>query len=487
LGYARPDRFALKEYLGSKGVSVADMIEAGLLIAGDDIPVPYDRFRDRVIIPIHDQRGRIVAFGGRVLNPDAQPKYLNSPETSLFQKGSVVFNFHRARQPAHQDGSVVVVEGYLDAISIYQAGLKSVVATMGTAFTEEQIQTLWRLSSEPVVCFDADRAGISAAHRSIDRILPVLTVGRTFRFAFIQSGKDPDELIRDKGIDAFKEVLSGSLPLWDVLWARELSNAKLDSPDARAALEHKLNAIIRTIKDPMVHTAYHRTCRVDLSELFWQSTKGGKGKSERSKENVKSKLIIEKEGHRHGLQKVLLGTLVHYPEFVDGKTEAIVHIIFSDVLEEFCKSLYALLIMYEKLDVQLIYDRLSPRFYEVLQDIHGDRTDKRPRGYQLFRRFPILACDPPLEFVDECIDHFIHVLHIEQMVDELNKLKVEPVEEHDSDAVSERLTSLVREIQLQKERANNRDVELAEEGTKYRRPILESPLSAASSKMLTTA
>src|SRR3954452_13494298 len=151
LGYAKGERFALKEFLGSKGVSVADMIEVGLLIAGDDIPVPYDRFRDRIIIPIHDQRGRVIAFGGRTLNDEVQPKYLNSPDTSVFHKGSVVFNFHRARQPAHDEGSVVVVEGYMDAIAIYQAGLKGVVATMGTAFTEEQITTLWRLSPEPIV------------------------------------------------------------------------------------------------------------------------------------------------------------------------------------------------------------------------------------------------------------------------------------------------------------------------------------------------
>jgi DNA primase len=197
------------------------MIETGLLIAGDDIPVPYDRFRDRVIIPIHDQRGRVIAFGGRTLKSDVQPKYLNSPETSIFHKGSVVFNFHRAREPAHRAGSVVAVEGYMDAIAIYQAGIKSVVATMGTAFTEEQITTLWRLSSEPVVCFDADRAGVAAAHRSIDRILPVLTVGKSFRFVFMLEEKDPDDLIRERGVEAFKSLLGGSLPLWDVLWARE--------------------------------------------------------------------------------------------------------------------------------------------------------------------------------------------------------------------------------------------------------------------------
>jgi len=235
-----------------------------------------------------------------VLNPDVQPKYLNSPETALFHKGGVVFNFHRARQPAHDNGSVVVVEGYLDAISIYQAGLKSVVASMGTAFTEEQIQSLWRLSSEPIVCFDADRAGINAAHRSIDRILPMLQVGRTFRFAFIQSGKDPDELIQSKGLDAFKEVLQGSLPLWDVLWERETGNADLSTPDGRAALEHKLYAIVRTIKDPIVNTAYLRTCRVELSELFWVRVKGKKGKEQRGL--IQRELKIEKDGHRHGLQ-----------------------------------------------------------------------------------------------------------------------------------------------------------------------------------------
>src|SRR4029079_8946114 len=165
-----------------------------------------------------------------------------------------LFNFHRARPAAHDDGSVVVVEGYMDAIAIFQAGLKSVVSTMGTSFTEDQISTLWRLASEPVVCFDADRAGIAAAYRSIDRILPALKVGKSFRFAFIDEKKDPDELIREKGLGAFKTVLQLYSPLWDVLWEREVKqpNVKLDSPDARAALEHKLYSIIRTINDPVV-------------------------------------------------------------------------------------------------------------------------------------------------------------------------------------------------------------------------------------------
>lgn len=484
MGYALPERFALKEHLGGLGISVDDMIEAGLLISGEDIPVPYDRFRDRVIIPIHDQRGKIVAFGGRVLNPDLQPKYLNSPETTLFHKGSVVFNFHRARQPAHDDGAVVVVEGYLDAISIYQAGLKSVVASMGTAFTEEQIQTLWRLSSEPIVCFDADRAGISAAHRSIDRILPMLQVGKTFRFAFIQSGKDPDELIQSKGLEAFTEVLQGSLPMWDVLWERETASADLSTPDGRAALEHKLNQIVRTIKDPLVNTAYLRTCRVELSELFWQTAKGKKRKQERGL--IKRELKIDKDGHRHGLQKVLLGTLVHYPEFVDRKSEAIAHITFADELEAFRKALYELLITYESLDVRLIYDKLSPLYYKVLQDIHGDKTEKQQRGWALFRRFPLLERveDTDIDFVEECIDHIIHVLEVEQMADEIKKLRSEPVPEHDEDAFFEHLLSLIRHFHLEKERSDNRGIELAEKAALYRKPWREHAGPTASAGIL---
>jgi DNA primase len=469
IGYAPAERFALKEYLGSRGVSVPEMIEVGLLIAGEDIPVPYDRFRDRVIIPIQDQRGRVIAFGGRTLNNDVQPKYLNSPETSLFHKGACVFNFHRARQPAHEDGSVVVVEGYMDAIAIYQAGLKSVVASMGTAFTEEQIALLWRLSVEPVVCFDSDAAGINAAYRSLDRILPELRVGRTFRFAFMTGEKDPDDLIREKGLDAFKGVLGGSLPLWDVLWERETANVAVKTPDSQASLEHKLKAIVGTIKDRTVHTAYERTSRMQLANLFWQAARGGRDALSK-KGFVKTELRIEKDGHRHGLQKVVLGMLVHYPDFLDEKGDGISGIDFSPSMEGFRQALYDLLIMNAELSVQLIYARLTPAFYEILQDIHGERTANRPWGYRLFQRFPILRVDPPHDFVSRCIDHLIQVLRMGQVADEINLLK----NSSDSDEASMRLLELVRDYQVQCAFVNNTDSSLAEEAKELRRVALGS-------------
>jgi DNA primase len=489
LGYATANRFGLKEYLGSKGVSVADMIETGLLIAGEDIPVPYDRFRDRVIIPIHDQRGRVIGFGGRALKSDVQPKYLNSPETSIFHKGSVVFNFHRAREPAHKAGSVVAVEGYMDAIAIYQAGIKGVVATMGTAFTEEQVTMLWRLSSEPVVCFDADRAGIAAAHRSIDRILPLLTVGKSFRFAFMVGEKDPDDLIRERGVEAFKDVLVGSLPMWDVLWARETDGVNVKSPDTQASLEKKLTALIRTIKDSSVQTAYVRTCRLQLAELFWQAVRGGKakagwdgkaragrdgksktgrdGKAKNEPNQVPSKeLRSELDDRENGLQKVLLGMLVHYPEFLDDKQDTILRLKFAPELDRFCTALYKLLVVEKELSVQQIYSHLEDSFYNVLHTIHGKATDGRSWGSNLFARFPLLAFNPPQDFVSRCIDHLARRVHLDELEQDVQYAKNLA---GDNDDAFDLLLSRVREYQNEHAEIEVQAAELAEEAAEIRR------------------
>jgi DNA primase len=471
IGYAPAGRYALKEHLGAAGVSVGDMIETGLLISGDDIPVPYDRFRDRVIIPIHDHRGRVIAFGGRTLTDDVQPKYLNSPETSLFHKGSNLFNFHRARQPAREDGTVVVVEGYMDAIAIYQAGVKSVVATMGTSFTEEQISSLWRLASEPVVCFDGDRAGKAAAFRSIERILPSLEVGKAFRFAFLDDDNDPDELIREKGLAAFKTILQQSRPLWDVLWQREVdeSKIKLDSPDARASLEHKFYSIIGTINDPIVRAQYRGTCRVDLSDLFWKTAKARLNQGERVP--ARRMVSIEKEGHHHELQKTLLGLLVQYPVFVEEKEERIAKVNFEVELEKFHRALYELIVSSQEISVEIIYQRLDPTFYRVLEEIHGHQTKKLPRGHRLLTRFPIVKIDPPLDFVSECIDHFANILLVVDLDEEIEEI-IASDDPLASEATGERLTTLVRHIQEQQERVNNKDAELAERAKDMRNAIL---------------
>src|SRR5580700_9607965 len=179
LGYATVERFALKEHLGAHGVPVSDMVEAGLLVAGDDIPVPYDRFRDRVMFPINDIRGRVIAFGGRALEKDVPAKYLNSPETPLFHKGDNLYNHGPARTAAHNGSPLVVVEGYVDVIAMVGAGYPASVAPLGTALTENQLALLWKMADEPILCFDGDRAGQKAAWRAADLALPHLVAGKS--------------------------------------------------------------------------------------------------------------------------------------------------------------------------------------------------------------------------------------------------------------------------------------------------------------------
>ena len=479
IGYAPASRFALKEHLASYGISNDDMIEAGLLIAGEDIPVPYGRFRDRVIIPIADQRGRIVGFGGRTLNDSVQPKYLNSPETPVFHKGATVFNFHRARQAAHDAGSVVAVEGYMDAIAIYQAGIHGVVATMGTAFTEEQINTLWKLSDEPIVCFDGDKAGISAAYRSVDRILPELRVGRSFRFAFMSGGQDPDELIRTSGVDAFRSVLSGSLPLWEMLWEREIAQADIRTPDGRAVLEKQLYDLIRTIKDPIVGKSYYRTCRVRLSDFFWthdHPRARGAAPSGPLRRFEKQELTPPKEGKRYHIQLILLGMLVEYPEFLDEKQESVARINFDLDLEGFRRSLYYLLLEHQDVSVDLIYRELSRDYYDALELVHGERNGKQVRGYQLRRRFKVVGLDPPRNFISECIELFVDMVRLEELRDDIAALNAEPLgtDEEDNERHLRRIV-LKRELQLTDDRINYRDSKLADEAQEIRRIYQPTP------------
>ena len=258
LGYAAGERFHLKEALGKAGVPVEDMVEAGLLIAGDDIPVPYDRFRDRVMFPITDLKGRIVGFGGRALEKDVPAKYLNSPETVLFHKGSLLYNGAAARTAAQSGARVIAVEGYVDVIAMAEAGFSATVAPLGTALTEDQLQLLWRMSEEPLLLFDGDKAGRRAAHRAINLALPHLKAGRSLAFATLPEGQDPDDLIRRSGREAMEAVLAQARPLVAELWARESETATLDTPERRAGLEARLGEVVSAIADETVRKHYRQ-------------------------------------------------------------------------------------------------------------------------------------------------------------------------------------------------------------------------------------
>ena len=258
LGYAPGSKSALKEHLALAGFTAAEMAASGMLIAGDDIPVSYDRFRHRIMFPISDMKGRAIAFGGRALDPEAPAKYLNSPETPLFHKGAVLYNAHNARVPAHDKGQILVVEGYMDAIALSLAGFAQTVAPLGTALTEDQIKLLWRMAPEPILCFDGDAAGRKAAFRAVETVLPHLKPGFSLQFVFLPDGLDPDDLVRQHGAGAMHAILERkSRALFDVLIEREEQQGPpAVTPEQAAALEARLKRLVETITDADVKARY---------------------------------------------------------------------------------------------------------------------------------------------------------------------------------------------------------------------------------------
>src|SRR5215510_13140478 len=268
LGYAPAERFSLKEHLGKEGVSTEDMVAAGLLVAAADIPVPYDRFRDRIMFPITDLRGRVIAFGGRALERDAQAKYLNSPETALFHKGATLYNIAAARTAAHKGAPLIAVEGYVDVIAMVSAGFEATVAPLGTALTPEQLVLLWRMADEPTLCFDGDAAGRRAAYRAVDLALPLIKPGKSLKFASLPEGHDPDDLVRAGGREAINEVIASARPLAHVLWMRETEASSFDTPERRAAFETRLAEVTAMIADDSVRKYYRRDFGDRLRRLF---------------------------------------------------------------------------------------------------------------------------------------------------------------------------------------------------------------------------
>jgi DNA primase len=266
LGFAPNNRTALKEALLARGVTEATLIEGGLIIKPDDGRESYDRFRDRLMFPITDRRGRVIAFGGRALG-DAPAKYLNSPETPLFHKGHVLYNMALARQQAFDTGTVIVAEGYMDVIALSEAGFSQSVAPLGTAVTEDQLQILWKMAPEPVMCLDGDTAGWRAALRASERALPLLRPGHSLRFALLPSGLDPDDLIRKEGADAMKDILAQALPLSEILWRKETEGRPIDTPERKAALEKSLYGLCDEMRDPAVQGHY----RSFFKDKLWQA------------------------------------------------------------------------------------------------------------------------------------------------------------------------------------------------------------------------
>jgi len=265
LGFAPEGRTTLIQHLTAKGIPLAEIVEAGLAVRPEGQNEPIDFFRNRLTIPIADNRGRVIAFGARTLLPDGKPKYINTGETPLFHKGRTLYNLDRARKPAFDAQSIIVAEGYLDVIALAKAGIANAVAPLGTALTEDQIAMLWKIASEPVLCFDGDGAGKRAAYKALDRALPMLKPGQSLRFAFLPDGLDPDDLVKRDGAAAMQKVIAEARPMIEVFWERERDAADLSTPERRAALQRRVEDLSGTIEDPIVREHYRR----ELKDRLW--------------------------------------------------------------------------------------------------------------------------------------------------------------------------------------------------------------------------
>jgi DNA primase len=347
IGYAPPDRFSLRDHLAGKGISVDMMVEAGLLVTGEDVSIPYDRFRDRVMFPIEDIRGRAIAFGGRALAADVPAKYLNSPDTPLFNKGRLLYNLHRARKPAHERGTIIAVEGYVDVIAMSMAGFGNTVAPLGTALTEDQLQLLWRSADEPVLCFDGDGAGRRAAFRAVDLALPALMPGKSLRFALLPEGQDPDDLARTGGGTAVERLLKAARPLVDILWAREIEAGPLDTPERRAALEARLREALVAMRDDTLRRYYREEIEMRLAglapdpRLRFRQGGGGYGRDRRGgfqpplRTTLRASPMLARNALFSGglgvspRQAMILSVLAVHPELLHTHAEALAELDFE--------------------------------------------------------------------------------------------------------------------------------------------------------------
>ena len=315
VGFAPDSQGALRTALADEGISQEMLLDTGLLIKPeDDAKAPYDRFRGRIIFPIADRRGRVIAFGGRILG-DGEPKYLNSPETPLFHKGAQLYGYSLAAERARRKQAVVVVEGYMDVIALHKAGITNAVAPLGTAITEAQIEALWRLVPEPVLCFDGDTAGRRAAHRAAERVLPRLRAGHSLRFAWLPEGDDPDSLIASSGAAAMRAVLGRAVGLADLLWDMSSGGDALATPERQAGVRHKLRELIRHIPDPDLRFYYESYFKNRIWNVLkaQREAKGGRRQSA-ALERAPSDPATLRERR---LLQTLLANPILLPEFVE--------------------------------------------------------------------------------------------------------------------------------------------------------------------------
>ncbi len=382
LGFAPSDAQALIRKLQGENFSLEDMLTVGLIKKSDNRPDHYSFFRGRVIFPVGDRRGRIVAFGARILG-DGEPKYLNSPDHSLFHKGQLLYGLSRARAALSQGQPLIIVEGYMDVIALVEAGFSGAVAPLGTAMTESQLDLLWKLlpnvdnrdpsrDYSPILCFDGDKAGVSAAARAASRALPILTPAQTIRIAYLPQGEDPDSLLQSGGHGAMQNVLSQARPMVDILWDLSLEGRQLRTPEERAGFQRAVRQKVQQIRDEGLRSLYKDDIEKRLVSFFqWNapaknnSFKGNKGRTPFSINRQAQPHMLPRHQPLDGQklrERVLLALMVNHPALFADFGEDLGRIAFKDngydalrqQIVTFCET-----DSHETLDVAALYRHLS--------------------------------------------------------------------------------------------------------------------------------
>lgn len=363
LGYA-PNNNGLKAQLASKGVSEQEMAELGLLTIPEGRR-PHDFFRNRVMIPIIDKRGKVIAFGGRVMD-GSQPKYLNSPETPVFNKRRVLYNLNNARDAGYDAKSLIICEGYMDVIAMDKYGINYAVAPLGTALTEDQIAEAWKVVPEPICCFDGDSAGIRAAIRSVDRVLPILKPGYSLKYAFLPDKQDPDEFLKAHGREEFLKVVNDTTPLKDLLWKKNVDGQALNTPEQKALLEKNIKDEVAKIADETVRGYYVQDMKNkiyhEIGRGAWQPREGSykNRKSEKAAVSLASSIRTNLDDL---VAEYVISALICYPQLIEEYEEKLLDF---EIKSPKLHSLYDALL-------ELVHEGAEISDCEALQQILTDK------------------------------------------------------------------------------------------------------------------
>jgi DNA primase len=442
-GFAPESRTALKEALTAFPDDM--LIEAGLRIVVDDRD-PYDRFRGRLMLPILDPRGRVIAFGGRILSADKKdaPKYLNSPDTPLFDKGRTVYNLHRAAPVARANNRIVVVEGYMDVVALAAAGIAEAVAPLGTALTEDQIERMWRVTECPTLCFDGDNAGQRAAMRAITRALPLLRPGHSLRIVTLPQGLDPDDVIKRDGVPAMQALLEAARSMVEMLWEGEREAAPLTTPEDKAGLKARLMEHVSTIQNPDIRALYRR----DLLERFdalafarrerapfqpgvraFQKDRNGAWKPAPAPLGASDTARMQKIGSGDGLLAAVIVGLIAHPNEIARHAEALTRVLQAS--NRYARLIEALL---------AISDSAKPLESEALRTILQERQLDIPAAAE-FAELPFGFLNPRDGSADELADAvtlLVEIPAVEAALAEAN-LKYQTELSPETEAEKERL------------------------------------------------